>query len=65
MHFSRYDNHSPSTTGGNGNTNSGTLDRSVKMERNNGSTKEANNDDDHEDLDDPREVSRKRDGLRA
>lgn len=54
--YSRFDNHSPSTTGGNGNAPS-SLDRSVKSERNNGSTKEANNDDDHDDLDESREVS--------
>ncbi|KAH8269319.1 hypothetical protein KR018_003654 [Drosophila ironensis] len=41
---SRYENHSPSTTAGNGNANSG-LDRIVKSERNNGSANEANEDD--------------------
>ncbi|TMW46859.1 hypothetical protein DOY81_008054 [Sarcophaga bullata] len=51
---SRFDNHSPSTTGGNNNPPS-SLDRSVKSERNNGSTKEANNEDDHDDLDESRE----------
>ncbi|XP_055916277.1 zinc finger protein chinmo isoform X4 [Eupeodes corollae] len=41
---SRYENHSPSTTAGNGNAPSGAgacLDRPVKTERNNGSTNEA------------------------
>uniref|UniRef100_A0A6P4F7K9 Broad-complex core protein isoforms 1/2/3/4/5-like n=1 Tax=Drosophila rhopaloa TaxID=1041015 RepID=A0A6P4F7K9_DRORH len=41
---SRYENHSPSTTAGNGNATSG-LDRIVKSERNNGSANEANDDD--------------------
>ncbi|KAH8282951.1 hypothetical protein KR054_011155 [Drosophila jambulina] len=41
---SRYENHSPSTTAGNGNVTSG-LDRIVKSERNNGSANEANDDD--------------------
>ncbi|XP_034098602.1 zinc finger protein chinmo isoform X1 [Drosophila albomicans] len=40
---SRYENHSPSTTAGNGNAPSG-LDRIVKSERNNGSANEANDD---------------------
>lgn len=53
--YSRFDNHSPSTTGGNNNAPN-SLDRSVKSERNNGSTKEANNEDDHDDLDESREV---------
>lgn len=46
---SRYENHSPSTTAGNGNAASSAvggacLDRPVKTERNNGSTNEANED---------------------
>lgn len=45
---SRYENHSPSTTAGNGNLPSSAggscLDRPVKTERNNGSTNEANED---------------------
>ncbi|BFF94329.1 zinc finger protein chinmo [Drosophila madeirensis] len=41
---SRYENHSPSTTAGNGNANSG-LERIVKSERNNGSANDANDDD--------------------
>ncbi|EDW03774.1 GH11419 [Drosophila grimshawi] len=40
---SRYENHSPSTTAGNGNAPS-SLDRIVKSERNNGSANEANDD---------------------
>ncbi|XP_030383171.1 zinc finger protein chinmo-like [Scaptodrosophila lebanonensis] len=46
---SRYENHSPSTTAGNGNAPS-SLDRIVKSERNNGSANEAN-DDEHEQMD--------------
>jgi len=52
---SRYENHSPSTTAGNGNANSG-LDRIVKSERNNGSANEAN-DDDRELMDESTDVS--------
>lgn len=43
LFFSRYENHSPSTTAGNGNAPS-SLDRIVKSERNNGSANEANDD---------------------
>uniref|UniRef100_A0A0A1WL01 Broad-complex core protein isoform 6 n=2 Tax=Zeugodacus cucurbitae TaxID=28588 RepID=A0A0A1WL01_ZEUCU len=48
---SRYENHSPGATPGNGNVPSnlsGSLERTVKTERNNGSTHEANDDDQSE-----------------
>lgn len=53
---SRYENHSPSTTAGNGNAASN-LDRIVKSERNNGSANEAN-DDERELMDESTDVSR-------
>ncbi|KAI9584112.1 hypothetical protein GQX74_010447 [Glossina fuscipes] len=52
---SRYDNHSPNTTVAGNCSAPVNMDRSVKSERNNGSTKEPLNDEEHDDLEESRE----------